>query len=174
MTTQPVFDPARSAAIRELLAETVATARPRPDRTKFAIITALTAVALALAGGTAALALTGVIRFGSPAPAPAPAPTTSVTPTPTPTPTPTASGPRVQVTSTVVFPHDVDALPSQPRWSLDLPGIDDGCRMRPLEYDLSDGLAVFLTGTRPKDYEVGDCEQLPVDRGIPPVAGQNR
>ena len=157
MTTQPVFDPARSAAIRELLVETVATARPRTDRTKFAIIAGLTAVALALAGGTAALALTGVIRFGGLVPAPAPAPSSSVTPTPTPTPTPTASGPRVRVQSSVVFPHDVDALSSQTGWSLDLPGIDDGCRMRPLAYDLADGLTVFLTGTRPKEYEGGDC-----------------
>lgn len=161
MTTRPAFDPARSAAIRALLAETVATTRPRADRTKFAVIAGLTALALVLAGGTAALALTGVIRIDGLTPAPAPAPTTTLiqTPSPTPTPAPTASGPRVQVKSTVVFPHDVNALPAQTRWSIDLPGIDDGCRMRPLAYDLADGLTVFLTGTRPKEYESGSCAQ---------------
>ncbi len=160
MTTQPVFDPARSAAIRELLAETVAADRRRPDRTKFTVIAGLTALALALAGGTAALALTGVIHFGGPAPAPVPSPTISVRPTPTPTPTPRPSGPGVQVQPFPVLPHDVSALGSQTRWSLELPGADDACRMRPLAYDLANGLTVFLTGTRPKEYEGGgDCWQ---------------
>jgi hypothetical protein len=157
MTTQPVFDPARSAAIRELLAETVAADRRRPDRTKFTIIAGLTALALALAGGTAALALTGVIHFGGLTPAPAPHPTSSATPTPAPTPTPTPSGLRVQVQPFPVLPHDVSALGTQTRWSLDLPGADDACRMRPLAYDLANGLTVFLTGTRPKEYEGGNC-----------------
>lgn len=110
MTTQPVFDPARSAAIRELLAETVATDRRRPQHTKFAIIAGLTALALALAGGTAALALTGVIHFGAPAPAPAPAPSPTVSVTPTPTPTPSPIGAGVQVQPFPVVPHDVSAL----------------------------------------------------------------
>ncbi|UAJ80454.1 PQQ-binding-like beta-propeller repeat protein [Leifsonia sp. ZF2019] len=154
--TGPVFDPARSAALRDILHETVATSPARPPRTRFAILGGLIGVAVLLAGGTAALALSGVLHFGAPAPAPAP---TTVTPsvTPIPTPTPTATTPRVEVSSGVIVPHDVDALPGATRWALDLPGLDDGCRMSPQAYDLNDGLAVFLSGMRPKEYEGGTC-----------------
>ncbi len=164
--TGPVFDPARSAALRDILHETVAAAAPsRPSRARFAVLTGLIAAALLLAGGTAALALSGVLHFGAPEPAPAPLPA-SPTVTPTPTPTPTAAAPRVLVTNGIVLPHDVDAAPSGSRWSLTLPGIDDGCRMPPQEYDLNDGLSVFLSGTRPKEYEGGPCTEGSHDERI--------
>lgn len=153
-TTGPVFDPARSAALRDILHETVATAPARPSRTRFALVGGLVGAAVLLAGGTAALALTGALHFGSPAPAPVPTtPTPSITPTPTPTPTPSA--PRIQVKAGPIAPHDVDALAAQTRWSLDLPGIDDGCRMNPQAYSVADGLSVFVSGARPKEYEGG-------------------
>ncbi|GAA0428651.1 hypothetical protein [Leifsonia naganoensis] len=155
-TTGPVFDPARSAALRDILHETVASAPARPSRTRFALVGGLVGAAVLLAGGTAALALTGALHFGSPEPVPVPTtPTPSITPTPTPTPTPTA--PRIEVKSGVVVPHDVDTLAPATRWALDLPGLDDGCRMSPQAYDLNDGLAVFLSGMRPKEYEGGPC-----------------
>ncbi|MFK3671750.1 PQQ-binding-like beta-propeller repeat protein [Leifsonia aquatica] len=155
-TTGPVFDPARSAALRDILHETVATAPARSSRTRFALVGGLVGAAALLAGGTAALALTGALHFGPPAPAPVPTtPTPSITPTPTPT--PTTSTPRVEVKSGIVDPHDVNALAAATRWALDLPGIDDGCRMAPRAYDLNDGLAVFLSGMRPKEYEGGPC-----------------
>ena len=72
--TGPVFDPARSAALRDILHETVATAPARAPRTRFAILGGLIGAAVLLAGGTAALALSGALHFGAPAPAPAPAP----------------------------------------------------------------------------------------------------
>lgn len=153
--TGPVFDPARSAALRDILHETVATTPRRPSRTRFAVLGGLIGAAVLLAGGTAALALSGALHFGSPEPAPAPATLTpSVTPTPTPTPTPTAR-PAVRVDPGVIAPHDVDALAAATRWSVDLPGLQDGCRMNPIAYSIGDGLSVFLSGARPKEYEQG-------------------
>ncbi|NEN06911.1 PQQ-binding-like beta-propeller repeat protein [Diaminobutyricibacter tongyongensis] len=155
------FSPNRSAAVRQLLIETIEHEPQRQRRLQIMLTSILAGIALVLAGGTAALALTGVIHFGdsSPAPVQTTTPTVAPTETPTPTPTQTASVPRVQVQSAVVYPHDVSSLPAQTRWSLDLPGIEDGCRMRPLAYDLADGLTVFLTGTRPKEYEGGTCAE---------------
>ncbi|MFF2049965.1 PQQ-binding-like beta-propeller repeat protein [Leifsonia sp. NPDC058194] len=157
-TAGPVFDPARSAALRDILHETVAAGPARPSRTRFALIGGLVGAAVLLAGGTAALALTGALHFGSPEPVPVPT-TPSPSVTPTPTPTPTVATPRVVVTSGTILPHDVDSLPAQSRWALDLPGIDDGCRMLPQSYDINDGLAVILSGARPKEYEGGPCAQ---------------
>lgn len=157
MTAQPVFDPARKAAIRELLIETVDAGAPvrRPRRVAF--IAALVSVALVLAGGTTALALSGVLRFGTPedAPAPIPAPTSA---TPTPTPTPSASSPASLpiVQSAPILPHDVDSLPATPRWSLDLGEAGSGCT-GVLSYGLSDGHALYLSGTRPNEYEGSPC-----------------
>ena len=70
MTTTPAFDPARSAAIRQLLVDTVDAAPQRERRLRFGMVAALTGIALAIAGGTAALAAAGVIHLGAPAPAP--------------------------------------------------------------------------------------------------------
>lgn len=153
-TTGPVFDPARSAALRDILHETVATAPARPSRTRFALVGGLVGAAVLLAGGTAALALTGALHFGAPDPVPVPiTPTPSITPTPTPTTTPTA--PRIRVQSGPIARHDVDTLADRTRWSIDLPGIDDGCRMNPQAYSVADGLSVFVSGARPKEYEGG-------------------
>lgn len=159
MTTSnptPTFDAARSAAIRELLIQTVDAAPSRRPTRRFAMVAALSGVALALAGGTAALALTGVLHFGEPAPAPAPVvPSSTATPSPTPTSTPAPTETPI-VTSGPILPHDVDALPAQPRWTLDLPGADDGCTLTQ-SYTLSDGRALYATGLRPKEYEGSDC-----------------
>lgn len=156
MTAQPVFDPARKAAIRELLIETVDAGAPvrRPGRVAF--ISALIGVAVALAGGTTALALSGVLRFGTPewAPAPMPTPTSSATPTSAPSATLTPARPIVQTTP--IEPHDVDSLPEKPRWALDLPGANNGCTLV-LSYSLSDGRALYASGMRPKEYEGSDC-----------------
>jgi hypothetical protein len=155
------FDPTRSAAIRQLLLDTVAETPRRERRTRFAIIGALTGAALAVAGGTAALALTGVLHFGAPEQPPAPLPTPSQTVTPTPTPEPTVTeAPRPLVQANPIAPHDVDTLPATPTWSLDLPGANDECRGTNV-YDLSDGRALFLTGVRPKEYEGGPCGEKP-------------
>lgn len=155
------FDPTRSAAIRQLLLDTVADAPRQERRTRFAIIGALTGAALALAGGTAALALTGVLHFGAPEQAPVPAPTPTQTGTPVPTPSPTSTGsPRPLVQANPIAPHDVDSLPATPSWSIDLPGANDECRGTEV-YDLSDGRALLLTGVRPKEYEGGPCGDKP-------------
>jgi len=160
MTTNnlnPAFDPARSAAIRDLLIETVEAAPSRRPTARFAMVATLTGIAVALAGGTAALALTGVLHLGAPAPAPAPAPTPTSTPTPAPSPTPTPTPtPAPIVQSGPIVPHDVDALAAQTRWKLDLPGADDGCTGTQA-ISLSDGRALYLTGIRPKEYEGSDC-----------------
>lgn len=144
------FTPERSAAIRQLLIDTVEDEPRRRKRLQILLTSVLSGVAVALAGGTAALALTGVLHFGGGdlPPAPAPTPTPTVTPTPTPTPTPTAK-PLVQ--SGVVLPNDVDRLAPRTRWSLDLPGVSacTGTRV----YTLSEGRAVYLSGLRPKEYE---------------------
>lgn len=149
-TTGPVFDPARSAALRDILHETVATAPARPSRTRFALVGGLVGAAVLLAGGTAALALMGALHFGSPEPVPVPTtPTPSVTPTPTPTPMPTA--PRtIGVQTTPITLHDVDE-PSGSPWTLDLPGTGRACEQRHV-YDIADGLALFQFGA----HVVGD------------------
>jgi hypothetical protein len=146
------FSPDRSAALRELLLTTVREEPKRQRRLQILLTSILSAVAIVLAGGTAALALTGVIHFGDDAPAPAPAPTSTVTPTHTPTPTPTPSLTRPIVQSGPIAPHDVDSLPASTRWALDLPGEDTGCTgVQP--FTLSDGRALYLSGQRPKEYE---------------------
>lgn len=148
--TGPVFDPARSAALRDILHETVATAPTRAPRTRFAILGGLIGAAVLLAGGTAALALTGALHFGAPAPAPVPTtPTPSVTPTPTPT--PTATAPRtIGVQTSPITLHDVDEPNGSP-WTLDLPGTGRACEQRHV-YDIADGLALFQFGA----HVVGD------------------
>jgi hypothetical protein len=142
--TGPAFDPARSAILRDILHETVAAGPVRPSRTRFALVGGLVGAAVLLAGGTAALALSGVLHFGSlePAPLPDPTPSTTSTPTPTPTPTPTsAPSPRpIGVQTTPIERHDVDQLGTAP-WSLDLPGTGRTCEQRHV-YDIADGLAL--------------------------------
>jgi hypothetical protein len=156
MTTSSAFDPTRSAEIRALLIDTVDSTTIRRRPAKFALIATLTGVALALAGGTAALALSGVLHFGAPEPAPAP-PTPVVTPTPTSTPTSTPTPTtRPVVQSTPIMPHDVSTLPASPSWSLDLAGTNTECTML-TSWDLSDGRALYLSGIRPKEYEGSDC-----------------
>ncbi|MFF1875567.1 hypothetical protein ACFVXD_42725, partial [Kitasatospora herbaricolor] len=155
MTAQSAFDPARSAAIRELLIQTVDDGASRPSRRAFAVVAALTGVALALAGGTAALALSGVLRFDAPEPAPAP-PSVSVTPTPspTPTPTPTPTERPIAVQTAPIARHDVDSIPPSPSWTLTLPGADDPCVQHGV-YDIAEGLALFKVGAQ----VVGDSEE---------------
>ena len=156
--TGPAFDPARSAILRDILHETVATAPARPSRARFALVGGLVGVAVLLAGGTAALALTGVLHFGSPEPAPAPAPTPGVTftPTPTPTPSPTPSTRPIAVQTTPIEPHDVDALGASP-WSLDLPGTGRLCEQHHV-YDIADGLALVQLGAHVVGDGSPDCE----------------
>lgn len=159
MTIQPSFDPQRSAEIRTLLIQTVDAHRPHPSRSKFAIVAALTGIALALAGGTAALALTGVLRFGSPEPAPLPpAPTTSTSPTPTPSPTPEPTERPIAVQSSPITYHDVRTHPSTPSWSLDLPGADVSCAQHHV-YDIADGLALFQVGAKVVGDGSPDCNE---------------
>ncbi|RDV45439.1 hypothetical protein DOE76_06285 [Leifsonia sp. ku-ls] len=146
------FTPERSAAIRQLLIDTVEAEPRRRKRLQILLTSVLSGVAVALAGGTAALALTGVLHFGGgdipPAPLPTPTPTQTPTPTPTPTPTSTAT-PLVQ--TGVVLPNDVDRLAPSTRWSLDLPGSSDCTGSK--GYTLSEGRAVYISGVRPKEYE---------------------
>lgn len=152
------FTPERSAAIRQLLIDTVADEPRRRKRLQILLTSVLSGVALVLAGGTAALALSGVIHLGGDdtPPAPVPTPTQTVTPTPTPTPTPSPTPTRPLVQSAPVQPHDVDSLPASPRWSLDLPGQSNGCTYVGA-YTLSDSRAVYVSGLRPKEYEGSDC-----------------
>lgn len=150
--TGPAFDPARSAILRDILHETVATAPARPSRTRFALVGGLAGAAVLLAGGTAALALSGALHFGPPEPAPVPAPTPSVTSTPTPTPTPTStpSSRPLAVQTTPIQRHDVNELGAAP-WSLDLPGTGRSCEQHHV-YDIADGLALVQLGA----HVVGD------------------
>ncbi|MFP3464305.1 PQQ-binding-like beta-propeller repeat protein [Leifsonia sp. SIMBA_070] len=148
--TGPVFDPARSAILRDILHETVAKAPARPTRTRFALVGGLVAAAVLLAGGTAALALSGALHFGPSEPAPAPAPTPSITSTPAPTPTSTPSSRPIAVQTTPIQRHDVNELGSTP-WSLDLPGTGRSCEQRHV-YDIADGLALVQLGA----HVVGD------------------
>ncbi|MEY9952908.1 PQQ-binding-like beta-propeller repeat protein [Leifsonia sp. EB34] len=150
--TGPAFDPARSAILRDILHETVAHAPTKPSRTRFAIVGALVGAAVLLAGGTAALALSGALHFGSqePAPLPAPTPSTTSTPTPTPTPTPTSSTRPIAVQTTPIEWHDV-AEPAAAPWSLDLPGTGRKCEQHHV-YDIADGLALVQLGA----HVVGD------------------
>lgn len=145
------FTPDRSAALRELLLTTVREEPKRQRRLQILLTSVLAAVAIVLAGGTAALALTGVIRFGDDAPAPAPAPTSTFTPTPAPTSTPSPAPTKPVVQSGPIAPHDVDSLPASTRWSIDLPGDKDCSGAQ--TFTLSDGRALYLSGQRPKEYE---------------------
>ncbi|MDN4614324.1 PQQ-binding-like beta-propeller repeat protein [Leifsonia sp. F6_8S_P_1B] len=159
------FDPTRSAAIRQLLLDTVAEAPRRERRTRFAIIGALTGAALAIAGGTAALALTGVLHFGAPEPGPAPLPTPTQTstgaPTPTPSPTPTRDARPLRVTTDPIRPHDVTTVATDPGWGIDLPGTDESCEQR-TAYDIADGYALFQIGSKVIGDRADDCT-LPDD-----------
>ena len=152
------FTPDRSAAIRQLLLDTVADEPRRRRRLQILLTSVLSGVAVALAGGTAALALTGAIHLGSgdtPPPA-APAPTPPGTPPPTPARTLTPKpAPPPLVQSAPVLPHDVDSLRPTTRWSLDLPG-DPICTSANA-YTLSDARVVYVSGLRPKEYEGSDC-----------------
>jgi outer membrane protein assembly factor BamB len=150
--TGPAFDPARSAILRDILHETVATAPARPSRTGFALVGGLVGAAVLLAGGTAALALSGALHFGPQEPAPGPAPTPSVTSTPTATPAPTStpSSRRIAVQTTPIQRHDVNELGVAP-WSLDLPGTGRSCEQHHV-YDIADGLALVQLGA----HVVGD------------------
>ncbi|ANF32768.1 hypothetical protein A0130_14840 [Leifsonia xyli] len=156
--TGPVFDPARSAILRDILHETVATAPARPSRTRFALLGGLVAAAVLLAGGTAALALSGALHFGPSEPAPAPAPTPSITPTPAPTSTPTStpSSRPIAVQTTPIHRHDVNELGAAP-WSLDLPGTGRSCEQRHV-YDIADGLALVQLGAHVVGDGSPDCD----------------
>ena len=169
------FTPERSAAIRQLLIDTVADEPRRRKRLQILLTSVLSGVALVLAGGTAALALSGVIHLGGgeTPPAPVPSPTQTVTPTPTPTPTPTATPTeRPLVQTAPVLPHDVDQLRATQRWSLDLPG-DPECTGT-ITYTLSDARAVYVSGLRPKEYEGSDCiNQVGEDMGVTLVDTSN-
>jgi hypothetical protein len=127
MTENEKFDPARSAAIRQMLVQTVArdaTATTRGRAPRITIIAALSLAAVLIAGGSTAWAL-GVRPFPSSLSAPTPthsqAPIETQTPTPTPTPSTTpvtsapAPGPRVQLACADIYrPTDVAALVHSP------------------------------------------------------------
>ncbi|WP_431247927.1 hypothetical protein [Leifsonia xyli] len=149
----PDFTPEHSAAIRQLLIDTVADEPRRRRHLQILLTSLLSAVAVVLAGGTAALALTGVIHFGSgdTPPAPMPTPTQTVTPTPTPTPRPTATAAQISVQTSPIAPRDVVSLPAKPSWGLDVPGKGDPCGQRAF-IDVADGLTLVQTGPA----EVGD------------------
>lgn len=167
------FTPERSAAIRQLLIDTVEDEPRRRKRLQILLTSVLSGVAVALAGGTAALALTGVLHFGSGDAPPVPAPTSTPTPTPTLTPTPTPTSlPRPLVQSAAVLPHDVDSLRPTQRWALDLPG-DPACTIT-TSYTLSDARAVYVSGLRPKEYEGSDCvNHVGEDMGVTLVDTSN-
>lgn len=150
------FTPDRSAAIRQLLIDTVADEPRRLKHLQILLTSVLSAIAIALAGGTAALALTGVIHFGGDdtPPAPAPTPTQTVTPTPTPTATSTPTQPQrpIAVQSSLIAPRDVTSLPAKPSWALDLPASGDPCEQYST-INIADGLALFQMGA----VQVGDA-----------------
>ncbi|MBW8870856.1 MAG: PQQ-binding-like beta-propeller repeat protein [Leifsonia sp.] len=169
------FTPERSAAIRQLLIDTVADEPRRRKHFQILLTSLLSGVAIVLAGGTAALALTGIIHLGGDTPpSPVPTPTRTVTPTPTPTPTPapTPTAPPL-VDSGVIEPHDVNSLRATTRWSLDLPGVTDCTGIS--TFTLSDARAVLVSGMRPKEYEGGgDCgSQKDEDYGVTLVDTSN-
>ena len=93
MSDEPIFDPRRKAAIRELVVSNAA-AHPRRagGRKRTTLVVTLVVLALTISGGTVAYALgTGLIDL-PPIAAPAtPTATAAPTPAPTPTPTPTAT-----------------------------------------------------------------------------------
>lgn len=151
------FTPERSDAIRSLLLDTVADEPRRRRRLQRRVISILASSALVLAGGTAALAGTGVIRFDqAPAPIGTGSPTPSLTPTPTPTPTSTAAPRAIQIQSTPIQPADVRSLPAHPSWSLDLPGETSTCQQRYV-YDIADGLALFTIGSNSATESMPGC-----------------
>jgi hypothetical protein len=113
MNQQPQFDPERSAAIRSILVETVAStpfpqSRPR-RRTLVAIILAV--VTTVLASGSIALALGGQSLFDWSASTPTPTPSATPAPTPTSEPTPTPSSvPAPPTIPQSIIPSDCAAL----------------------------------------------------------------
>lgn len=150
------FTPERSDAIRSLLLDTVADEPRRRRRFQIALTSILAAIAIVLAGGTAALAMSGIIRFDAPPPAPVVTDAPSVTPTPTPTPTaaPTAPAAAIQVQSTPITPTDVRSLPAHPSWSLDLPAATSDCQQR-FGYNIATGLALFTLSSNATDVGRG-------------------
>jgi hypothetical protein len=152
------FTSQRSAAIRQLLLDTVANEPRRRRRLQILLTSILASVAIVLAGGTAALALTGVIHFDVPSPAPAATTTPSTTPHPTQTstPTPSATARAVHIQSTPIPPKDVNSLPTHPAWSLDLPGGTSTCQQR-YTYNIADGLALFAVGSNMGNESTDGC-----------------
>ena len=148
------FTPERSAAIRQLLIDTVADEPRRRKRLQILLTSVLSGVAIVLAGGTAALALSGVIHLGGgeTPPAPVPTPTQTVTPTPTPTPTATPTERPIAVQATPIAPRDVTSIPAKPSWSVDLPASGDICEQRSA-INVADGLGLVQMGA----VEVGDA-----------------
>jgi hypothetical protein len=160
MTEKPTFDPARSAAIRQLLIENV-DAEPRRRTRHLRGLLAGLIVTGVLASGTTALALNRDTIFGAASPAATASPTVSATPTPAPAPdvTPSNTAPApVTVSTTPIRPHDVNALPAQPAWSMELPGAEDGCRgVQP--FSISDDFALFQVGPILEDEVETPCDR---------------
>lgn len=165
MTVQPAFDPSRSAQIRDLLIETVDAGASRPSRRTVGMVAALTGLAIVLAGGTAALALTGVIRFGTDSPPPVPAPPTSVVPTPSAPPTPTTAARPIAVQTSPIHRHDTDTHPASPSWGVNLPGSDDLCAQHHV-YDVADGLALFQVGAKAVGDNGEGCDASTQEVGL--------
>jgi hypothetical protein len=105
MTVKEKFDPARSAAIRQMLVQTVThdtrTSRGRAPR--ITIIVALSTAAVLIAGGSTAWAL-GLRPFPTALPAPTPTSTQSPSIAPTPSVTPSATASPVRPTPTPTEP----------------------------------------------------------------------
>lgn len=162
--TDPRFDEARSAAIRDLLMETVRQSprREHARQVRMAVLAVLVALAAALGSTAVAAALTGTDLFGlGAAPAPATVEPSTTAPGPTSTATPTPAAPTraphpLVVTDGFVAPRDLLTAPVA-AWTLDLPGDYGRCDSMTIT-DVGDGFALVQRGPAHRGDQPNSCD----------------